>query len=175
MVVEAALDSSCAVAPEQVWRWLADVTDPEIPVLSIVDLGVVRDVVCGGGDVEVTITPTYSGCPAMLAIEADIRRVLRAHGVASIRVLTRLAPAWTTDWMTARGRAALRDYGIAPPQGGAATRCGLAALRAPRVAVVCPRCRSRSTELISEFASTSCKALYRCRACGEPFDYFKPH
>lgn len=174
MVAPATLDRAGAVASGQVRQWLTQVMDPEIPVLSIVDLGMVRDVTCNGDGVEVTITPTYSGCPAMLVIESDIRKALLAHGVDAVHVAVRLAPAWTTDWITPEGRAALRKYGIAPPQGRGVAGCGLAALRAPTVAVLCPRCGSRDTVLVSEFASTACKALYRCRACREPFDYFKP-
>lgn len=174
MVAQASADTPVATS-EQIWRWLADVADPEIPVLSIVDLGLVRGVACDGGEVVVTITPTYSGCPAMLVIESDILKALRAGGVASPRVVVSLSPAWTTDWLTPRGRAALQRYGIAPPQGRAAGACGLAALRTPAAVVACPRCGSRATVAVSEFGSTPCKALYRCQACGEPFDYFKPH
>jgi len=172
MVAAANLQDTPAVA--SVWQWLAQVSDPEIPVLSIVDLGLVRAVGYEDQTCVVTITPTYSGCPAMLVIESDIRRALRGHGVGRLRVDTRLSPAWTTDWLTPAGRDALRRYGIAPPEGNAAGLCGLAR-RAPAAAVSCPRCGARDTEAVSQFGSTPCKALHRCRACGEPFDYFKPH
>jgi len=160
--------------PQQVLRWLHDVSDPEIPVLSVVDLGVVRDVAWEGDVCVVTITPTYSGCPAMQEIRRGIEQALHRQGVAKVRVDTRLAPPWTTDWMTERARQALRGYGIAPPAEQAVDVSGIAWRRmAPRVA--CPRCGSRHTSLVSGFGSTACKALYRCHACREPFDYFKPH
>lgn len=160
--------------PEQVRRWLEGVPDPEIPVLSVVDLGVVRDVQWDGGVCVVTITPTYSGCPAMQDIRRGIEETLHGRGVEQVRVQTRLAPAWTTDWVSERGRAALRDYGIAPPAERAVDVSGIAWRRAaPRIA--CPRCGSADTQLVSGFGSTACKALYRCMACREPFDYFKPH
>ena len=147
------------------------VPDPEVPVLTIADLGVLRDVtVDDDGAVEVTITPTYSGCPAMDTIRADVEHALREAGFDAVRVRTVLAPAWTTDWMTEEGRRKLKTYGIAPPAPKAARRA-LFGLEA----VACPRCGSADTELTSEFGSTACKALYRCVACREPFDYFKPH
>jgi ring-1,2-phenylacetyl-CoA epoxidase subunit PaaD len=143
------------------------VPDPEVPVLTIADLGVLRDVaLAGDGAVEVTITPTYSGCPAMDTIRQDVVAALRAIGVGTVRVRTVLAPAWTTDWMTDRGRRALQEYGIAPP--GRAR--GPVALT---LAVRCPQCGSPDTRELSRFGSTACKALWRCRSCGEPFDHFK--
>lgn len=160
-------DAACVL------QWLRAVPDPEIPVLSIVDLGIVRDVNWRDNECVVTITPTYSGCPAMQAITEDVTAVLNAQGVARVRVETRLAPAWTTDWMSDEGREALRQYGIAPPAQKAVDVSGI--LRRPAVAVSCPQCGSARTRLISDFGSTSCKALYRCNACGEPFDYFKAH
>ncbi len=154
-----------------VWTLLRDVPDPEVPVVDVVGLGVVRDVQVDGERVTVTITPTYSGCPAMLAIEHDIRDALTAH-FATVEVRTVLSPPWTTAWMSEQAREALRGFGIAPPAGRG---------RLPVVAVAagspdaCPQCGSRDVERISEFGSTACKALWRCRTCREPFDYFKAH
>lgn len=166
-----------AVAPvsiEQVYAWLQEVPDPEIPVLSVVDLGVVRDVFWDGDACVVVITPTYSGCPAMREITEDIRQVLARHGIGEVRVETRLSPAWTTDWMSEKGRAALKDYGIAAPAQQAIDISGISR-RSAGPAIECPRCGSRDTRLVSNFGSTSCKALYRCVSCREPFDYFKTH
>lgn len=160
----------------QVWAWLGEVPDPEIPAISVVDLGIVRDVRMVGQECVVTITPTYSGCPAMQAIADAVRAALRAHGVEA-RIDTRLAPAWTTDWMSQAGRAALKDYGIAPPVQQAVDISGLHAgiRRRAAPAVACPHCGSPRTQPTSEFGSTPCKALYRCLDCREPFDYFKCH
>ncbi|MFY1919634.1 1,2-phenylacetyl-CoA epoxidase subunit PaaD [Achromobacter xylosoxidans] len=166
-----------AVAPvsiEQVYAWLQEVPDPEIPVLSVVDLGVVRDVSWDGDACVVVITPTYSGCPAMREITEDIRQVLARHGIGEVRVETRLSPAWTTDWMSEKGRAALKDYGVAAPAQQAIDISGISR-RSAGPAIECPRCGSRDTRLVSNFGSTSCKALYRCVSCREPFDYFKTH
>ena len=152
---------------------LRAVVDPEIPVLTIEDLGVLRDVtVDGGGRVEVTITPTYSGCPAMDTIRADVEQVLADHGWAGARVRTILAPAWTTDWMTEAGRRKLAEEGIAPPErpGGPEP---LGPEPVPVVLVRCPRCGSGDTRLVSRFGSTACKALRVCNRCREPFDHFK--
>lgn len=161
----------------QVWEWLGDVPDPEIPVISIVDLGIVREVAEADGEWIVTITPTYSGCPGMHVIADAIKSALAARGLGQVRIATRLAPAWTTDWMSEAGKAALRDYGIAPPVQQAIDVSGLHAgiRRRPAPQVACPRCASIHTELISEFGSTPCKAQYRCRDCHEPFEYFKCH
>lgn len=154
--------------------WLQAVADPEIPVLSVVDLGVVREVSWQDDACVVTITPTYSGCPAMYEITHAIERCLQDHGIDQFRVETRLAPAWTTDWMSEKGRAALKGYGIAPPAQSAIDISGISRKHtAP--AVACPHCGSANTRLISGFGSTSCKALYRCSSCREPFDYFKTH
>ncbi len=166
-----------ALAP--VWRALSSVPDPEIPVLSIVDLGIVRAVEREGDGVVVRVTPTYSGCPATELIMGAIGEALAAIGVAS-RIEIVLAPAWTTDWMSADAKRRLREYGIAPPGSavpGAPTIDvrGISPLRHARVAVPCPRCGSTQTRLTAQFGSTACKALYRCDACLEPFDYFKPH
>ncbi len=155
---------------ERAWAAAATVVDPEIPVLSIVDLGVLRDVTVSGDTVEVAITPTYSGCPAMRVIEWELEAALRSAGIARFRIATVLSPAWTTDWLSAEGRRKLAAYGIAPP----AQSAGRGALFG-HDAVPCPRCGSGETERLAEFGSTSCKALYRCRACREPFDYFKCH
>jgi ring-1,2-phenylacetyl-CoA epoxidase subunit PaaD len=165
----------------QVWQWLEQVPDPEIPVVSVVELGIVRDVgFDAGGECVVTITPTYSGCPAMITIADGIREVLASHGVARSRLETRLAPAWTTDWMTDAARAKLKDYGIAPPRQRADgyQAIDISALRHGAGAdapLPCPRCGSTHTRLVSRFGSTSCKALYVCQDCREPFDHFKSH
>ena len=160
----------------QVREVLAEVTDPEIPVITIEDLGILRDVAVDGGHVTVTITPTYSGCPAMDEIRADIRTALAEHGWTDVEVRMVLAPAWTTDWMSEAGREKLRAFGIAPPAARAAgpvpVTLGTVQLR-PRV--TCPQCGSGDTEELTRFASTSCKALWRCRSCREPFDHFKAH
>ncbi|MDS1141931.1 1,2-phenylacetyl-CoA epoxidase subunit PaaD [Pusillimonas sp. SM2304] len=161
-------------AHEQVLEWLAAVPDPEIPVLSVVDLGLIRDIAWEDATCVVTITPTYSGCPAMQEISADIRAALLAQGIRQVRIETRLSPAWTTDWMTEKGRKALKGYGIAPPAEKAIDFSGISRQNTA-VAVPCPLCGSSHTRVISHFGSTSCKALYRCHACGEPFDYFKAH
>jgi ring-1,2-phenylacetyl-CoA epoxidase subunit PaaD len=158
------------------WRALAGVPDPEIPVVSIVELGIVRDVAWDGGRLLVRVTPTYSGCPATELIRQGIGEALEATGIAAFDVETVLAPAWTTDWIAPEAKAKLRAFGIAPP--GAAARvdvAGISPLRRSREAVACPRCGSTATSLVAQFGSTACKALYRCRGCGEPFDYFKPH
>jgi ring-1,2-phenylacetyl-CoA epoxidase subunit PaaD len=148
---------------------LETVTDPEIPVLTITDLGILRDVVVLGDMVEVTITPTYSGCPAMNMITLDIETALARAGIKS-SIHTILSPAWTTDWLTDAGRRKLAAYGIAPPE-HTGSRRALFGEEHP----ACPLCGSKNTELISEFGSTACKALHRCRACREPFDAFKCH
>ena len=153
------------------WEAAAQVVDPEIPVLTIADLGVLRDVTVGDdGHVEIAITPTYSGCPAMNMIALEIELALVREGIDGATIKTILSPAWTTDWMTDDGRRKLRDYGVAPPQAGGSRR----ALFGVEI-VACPQCGSSETEVLSEFGSTSCKALWRCNACREPFDYFKCH
>ncbi|HXB79510.1 MAG TPA: 1,2-phenylacetyl-CoA epoxidase subunit PaaD [Bradyrhizobium sp.] len=152
------------------WDVAASVVDPEIPVLTIADLGVLREVTVEEGRVEVTITPTYSGCPAMNMITLEIELALEREGFRDARVRTVLAPAWTTDWMSEEGHRKLREYGIAPPQ-AANSRRGLFG----KDHVACPQCGSLDTEVISEFGSTACKALWRCKTCREPFDYFKCH
>ena len=147
----------------------SSVVDPEIPVLTIEDLGVLREVrIADDGALEVSITPTYSGCPAMNVIALEVELALEKAGIAKARVKTVLSPAWTTDWMSQEGRRKLKGYGIAPPAPKAARRA-LFGLEA----VACPQCGSEQTEKIAEFGSTACKALWRCRSCREPFDYFK--
>ncbi len=144
---------------EQILEWLSKVADPEIPVLSITDLGIVRDVDCSDG-VTVSVTPTYSGCPATEVIEASVVAALEDRGLADVRIKRVLSPPWTTDWISKEGREKLRLYGIAPPE-------------RRQQSVACPRCTSEQTERVSEFGSTACKAAYRCRDCLEPFEYFK--
>jgi ring-1,2-phenylacetyl-CoA epoxidase subunit PaaD len=153
---------------DRIMAALADVLDPEIPVVSVVDLGIVRGV--RAEPAAVLITPTYTGCPATVAIEHDIRKALDAGGFADVSIETRLSPPWTTDWISETGRARLLAYGIAPPPKGAAAR----SLRSPDE-VECPRCGSPQTVEVSRFGSTPCKALWRCLACREPFDRFKCH
>jgi ring-1,2-phenylacetyl-CoA epoxidase subunit PaaD len=152
------------------WDAAASVVDPEIPVLTIADLGVLRDVVLDDDHVEVAITPTYSGCPAMNMIALEIEVALERAGFRHPKVRTVLSPAWTTEWMSDEGRRKLRAYGIAPPLPSNSRRALFG-----EQAVACPQCGSENTELLSEFGSTSCKALWRCKACREPFDYFKCH
>ena len=158
------------------WQVLADVLDPEVPVVSVCDLGVVRGVRLDGDGIEVVLTPTYSGCPATEVIEAGVRSALDGAGLGPVTVRLQRAPAWTTDWISAEGRRKLREYGIAPP-GPADLAHGVAMRFMPNRASVrlrCPRCNSETTERISAFGSTACKALHRCLACGEPFEHFKP-
>ncbi|MGI8612701.1 MAG: 1,2-phenylacetyl-CoA epoxidase subunit PaaD [Nocardioidaceae bacterium] len=161
---------------------LSGVTDPEIPVITIADLGILRDVAVDGCAITVTITPTYSGCPAMEEIRSDIGKALALHGWSDVHVRMVLSPAWTTDWMSEDGRQKLLAYGIAPPGPRAAgpvlVQLGAPALRpglAVRPSVECPQCGSGDTEELSRFASTACKSLWRCRVCREPFDHFKAH
>ncbi|MEZ5869309.1 ring-1,2-phenylacetyl-CoA epoxidase subunit PaaD [Defluviimonas denitrificans] len=167
-----------AARVEQVWDWLSEVPDPEIPVISLTDLGIIRDVEWQGDTLVVTVTPTYSGCPATSVINLDIEAALRERGIEKLRLERRLSPPWTTDWVTADGREKLRAYGIAPPVDGTAAD-GVLAGRVARLSgrtnltIACPRCGSTHTEKISQFGSTPCKASYRCKDCLEPFDYFK--
>ena len=192
---------------EQVWAWLAEIEDPEIPVISIVDLGIVREVrreprpgtadpagdrasaAGDGADTEwvVTLTPTYSGCPATEVIARSVIEGLAAHGITRVRLEHRISPAWTTDWLSEQGRRKLRAWGIAPPVGSAAEqvvpvasigrgpRPSLPAPAAPAATPECPHCGATEVGVVSQFGSTPCKALYRCHACLEPFDYFKCH
>ena len=161
---------------QRAWELLESIPDPEIPVVSIRELGILRDVIEQGGELEVVITPTYSGCPAMGQIEDDVRAALAANDIEA-RVVTRLAPAWTTDWITPEAKEKLRTYGIAPPHTTAAdnvVRFARAASQA-RSDVACPHCGSANTTETSHFGSTACKALYKCLDCLEPFDHFKPY
>ena len=153
---------------QQVWDWLADVPDPEIPVVSVVDLGIVRNINIGDDTVEVEVAPTYSGCPATEVIESSIREKLVDEGLKGVSIKRVLSPPWTTDWITESGRDKLRDYGIAPPVGSASKRELLG-----KGAVHCPRCGTSQTTVVSEFGSTACKASYKCDECLEPFEYFK--
>jgi ring-1,2-phenylacetyl-CoA epoxidase subunit PaaD len=155
---------------KEIWSWMTEVFDPEIPVLNVVELGIVRHVKYDDQTLVVVITPTYSGCPAMRTIEEDIIEILKEKGVANYRVDTTLTPAWTTDWMTDEAREKLVREGIAPPQKGSADK-GLLMGRIRDVK--CPRCGSHDTAMISQFGSTACKSLYKCAECLEPFDYFK--
>ena len=157
-----------AITKYKVLDWLGEVSDPEIPELSITDLGVIREVEIYGG-ITVHVAPTYSGCPAMEVIEQSVVDKLKEHGAEDIRIERALSPPWTTDWITEQGRRNLKQFGIAPPQTSAAK----GALFERPSPVECPRCGSSETELVSEFGSTACKALWRCCACREPFDYFK--
>jgi len=154
----------------QAWRVLAQVPDPEVPAVSVTELGIVREVRSAGEALTVVVTPTYSGCPATEAIEAAIREALRAAGAHHVRIETRLSPAWTTDWLAPAAAQKLRAYGIAPPP----PTGGGQPLRFVPPAPPCPRCGAKQTERLSEFGATACKALYRCNACREPFEYFKP-
>jgi ring-1,2-phenylacetyl-CoA epoxidase subunit PaaD len=179
-------------AVDVVWEALAQVPDPEVPVVSIVELGIVRAVRWQDDRLQVEVTPTYSGCPATDLIRTMIRERLAAIGVVDVDLVQRLAPPWTTDWIAPEARARLRGFGIAPPHivaDGAGPRAaagmppalaaidvaGISPLRRARTPVPCPRCGSIDTTLLSQFGSTACKAQYRCTACREPFDYFKPH
>ena len=154
----------------QIREILESVTDPEIPVLTIADMGILRDVQVQDGEIEVVITPTYTGCPAMDMIAMNIRLALLEHGYQKVKITSVLSPAWTTDWMTEAGKQKLKEYGIAPPL-SRANRLGLPG----ETAVPCPHCGSANTRLLSEFGSTACKSLYQCNECLEPFDYFKCH
>lgn len=161
---------------ERAWTVLDGVLDPEVPVVSVRDLGIVRDVIETDQGLTVVVTPTYSGCPATEVIEKSIVDALEAEGLGPVRVEMRRAPAWTTDWMSDAGRRKLREYGIAPPGPVAAALSAPLRFmpRQPPKALACPRCASTNTERISAFGATACKALWRCKACAEPFEHFKP-
>ena len=159
---------------DRAWRVLGDVLDPEVPALSIRDLGIVRDVIDHGDELEVVLTPTYSGCPATEVIEQSVLEAINAEGLGPARATLQRAPAWTTDWISEDGKRKLREYGIAPPhptlpEGTSPIRIFR---REPNIA--CPHCGGAHTEKLSAFGSTACKAMYRCLACREPFEYFKP-
>lgn len=153
----------------QAYKVLEEVMDPEVPVISVMDLGIVRDVSWVDGHLYVVVTPTYSGCPATEYIETSIAGALQSAGFAKPKIAQRLDPAWTTDWITEQGRNRLKAYGIAPPVGSSNKRSLLSGI----TQVECPICGSQDTEQLSEFGSTACKSLYRCKSCLEPFDYFK--
>jgi ring-1,2-phenylacetyl-CoA epoxidase subunit PaaD len=158
------------------WRALDGVLDPEVPVVSVCELGIVRDVAVEGGALVVALTPTYSGCPATELIEANVRAALEGESLGPVSIRLQRAPAWTTDWISEEGRRKLREYGIAPP-GAADPSAGVAVRFVGRLKpapLACPRCASLDTERLSAFGSTACKSLHRCRACGEPFEHFKP-
>ena len=183
MVREMGSDPYFEETVERAWAVLATVADPEIPVISVVDLGIVRGIAVTDDGIEVSLTPTYAGCPATHVIESDILEALTRAGIAA-RMVTRLAPPWTTDWITPAGHARLKEFGIAPPAPAGSPhdrgRLGGQIIHlVPRGANMqqtpaCPNCGAANTELLSQFGSTACKALYRCLDCREPFDYFKP-
>jgi ring-1,2-phenylacetyl-CoA epoxidase subunit PaaD len=160
------------VSKEIIYSYLENVSDPEVPVLSILDLGIVRDVIINEVNeaVQILITPTYSGCPAMQMIAMNVKIEMLAQGIKNVTVTEILSPAWTTDWMTENGKRKLNEYGIAPPQNKSNEYISIEDLIVP-----CPICHSKNTSVISEFGSTACKSLYRCNDCLEPFDYFKCH
>ncbi|AUH66619.1 1,2-phenylacetyl-CoA epoxidase subunit PaaD [Paracoccus zhejiangensis] len=174
------MEQVAAAQPDlaQVWDWLSEVPDPEIPVISLTDLGIIRNVEWQGDVLVVTVTPTYSGCPATGIINLDIETALRDRGIGKLVLKRQISPPWTTDWISAEGREKLRAYGITPPVDGTAADGRLAG-RVARMAgstnltIECPRCGSTKTEKVSQFGSTPCKASYRCTGCLEPFDYFK--
>lgn len=172
------LHINASTAEQKIWSILSTVVDPEVPVLTVLDLGIVREVKflntpLGDGGIEIIITPTYTGCPAMDMIAMNIRLALAEQGYKKVKVTSVLSPAWTTDWMTEAGKEKLKQYGIAPPNPKQQV-CN-DQLFAPNEAVQCPHCNSYHTHRISEFGSTACKALYQCDDCKEPFDYFKCH
>ena len=160
------------IGEDDIWQILEEVKDPEVPVLSVVDLGIIRSVKREEDKVEIIITPTYSGCPAMDVISMDIRLKLLEKGFKNIQVQQSLSPAWTTDWMTENGKKKLKEYGIAPPN---PKQQFCKDEMFAEEAIECPRCRSYNTKLISQFGSTACKSMYQCQDCKEAFDYFKCH
>ena len=174
MVMKSAEPTIQPTCVERIWDLMKEINDPEIPVISIVDLGIVRNIqVPAPGQVIVDITPTYSGCPAMDVIAMNIRMKLLEHGFREIKIQNILSPAWTTEWMTEEGRKKLKAFGIAPPN-PAQSVCTPGLFQADE-AVQCPNCNSYHTTMVSRFGSTACKALYKCNDCSEPFDYFKCH
>ena len=167
---------SSGITKEQVYEWLSTVTDPEVPILTIQDLGIIRDVILSDsptGDKQATIviTPTYSGCPAMDVIALNIRMALLSRGIKHINIENQLSPAWTSDWMSEEGKRKLKEYGIAPPVRKSVNPLALF----EEDNVPCPKCSSDDTTLTSQFGPTSCKALYKCNTCHEPFEHFKCH
>jgi len=162
-----------AISVEKIKSILEQVMDPEVPALSVIDLGVIRDILIRENEIEISITPTYSGCPAMDVISMNIKMELLANGFNNVKITTALSPAWTTDWMTEEGKQKLKEYGIAPPN--PKQQVCHTDLFVPDEAVQCPLCNSYHTHRVSEFGSTPCKSLYQCNDCKEPFDYFKCH
>jgi ring-1,2-phenylacetyl-CoA epoxidase subunit PaaD len=168
---------------DDVTRLVSQIPDPEIPAVTLADLGILRSVTLEQDQLVVTLTPTYSGCPATEAIRTDVKALLLQNGFTNSLVKITLTPAWSSDWITSEGRRKLSNYGIAPPQAASSDSClvtggapgSVLAFRAPTTGVKCPRCQSTKTQTISQFGSTPCKALYRCTSCLEPFDYFKPY
>ena len=163
---------------ERAWDVLGTVLDPEVPALSVRDLGIVRDVIDHGEELEVVLTPTYSGCPATEAIEADVLSAIEAQGLGPARATLRRAPAWTSDWISEDGKCKLREYGIAPPSHVVPAQAGTQGSRLHffrrEAPIPCPHCASVDTQRLSPFGSTACKSLYRCLSCREPFEHFKP-
>ena len=155
---------------QSIINFLSEIPDPEIPVISIVDLGVIREVKPDGKNIEVIITPTYSGCPAMKQMEDDIRKNLQEHGFENVKIKTTFNPPWTTDWLSEASKKKLQDYGIAPPEESTTDK---SFLTGKIKLVTCPHCKSKDTQMVSQFGSTACKALYKCNNCLEAFDYFK--
>ncbi len=158
------------LSKEKILELISVIPDPEIPVITIAELGVIRDIIIDKENVEVKITPTYSGCPAMKQMEDDIKEVLTKNGIPNLKITTVYSPAWTTDWIPEEAKEKLRKYGIAPPENSTADK---SSLTGKAKIVLCPRCKSKNTKFISQFGSTACKALYQCQDCLEPFDYFK--
>ncbi|MEY3085345.1 MAG: phenylacetate-CoA oxygenase subunit PaaJ [Bacteroidota bacterium] len=157
------------VTASYIWELLEEVSDPEVPVLSVVDLGVARQVEVNEQSITITITPTYSGCPAMKTMEDDIRKKLSDHHIENVTINTVLSPAWTTDWLSENGRIKLKEYGIAPPE----HEVDKSVLFSEPTKVPCPKCGAIDTRMVSQFGSTACKAHYQCNTCKEPYDYFK--
>lgn len=158
--------NTSTILKEEIWQIVSTISDPEIPVLTINDLGILREVVINEETIEIIITPTYNGCPAMDMISMNIKFALLEKGYQNIKITSVLCPAWTTDWMSEEGKRKLKKYGIAAPN---------KSFEVPEDGVECPQCNSTNTQLISHFGSTACKALYQCKSCKEPFDYFKCH
>jgi ring-1,2-phenylacetyl-CoA epoxidase subunit PaaD len=162
-----------SISKSEIWSWLEEVIDPEIPVLNVVEMGIVRDVIFEGNKLVVKITPTYSGCPAMNAIEMEIHKKLREKGIDNFNVVTDFKESWTTDWMTDHAKKKLKDYGIAPPGKTESGDDFLLGLKGSQKIVPCPYCDSLDTVLQSEFGSTACKSQYYCNECLQPFEHFK--
>lgn len=167
------METNQSLSKQQVWSWLEEVIDPEIPVLNVVEMGIVRDVGFNEDQVIVKITPTYSGCPAMNAIEVEIRKKLKEKGISEFDVKTDFSESWTTDWMTDFARQKLKEYGIAPPEKTESDDDFLTSLKDSQKIIPCPYCDSVKTELQSEFGSTACKSQYYCHGCHQPFEHFK--